>query len=161
MSRRVWIDTGLWDDLGEASNHAKLLWFYLLTSPLSNQAGFYKLNLRYLAIDLGSEFKDLLLEPTDLYIYDKDTELVLIPNYLKYNVAKSPQQLRGVANSVRSNSMCPLWVDYMFALNKYCGKDSLTYYDERILKQVKILAEGGKYTNPKSTVVYELLNDLI
>ena len=66
-----------------------IIYFYILTNPSTNQAGFYRLVKDDVEYVLGKKGKAELLKGTPLYKYDEVNEVVWIPNYLKYNFAKS------------------------------------------------------------------------
>lgn len=76
-------------------DQAKLLYFYLLTSPHNNTIGFYRLPYEYITADLTWENEkvtkefEFLIEKTNLIEYDKDAAVVLIKDFLHYNPIKN------------------------------------------------------------------------
>ena len=143
MSRYSLITTDTWYDQEflELSDTEKLVWFYLLTSPLSNQAGFFKLPPKYLRVALGEKAEAALIQPSKLYKYDLATEQVLLLNYLKYNTAKSPQQLSGVRRDLRGLQPCPLFGDFILRAQRWCGEKVLEYMDKSFMTQILMLSE--------------------
>lgn len=96
MGKRTWIDSDLWSDIDDLDNEGKLFYLYLLTNGQRNIAGYYRINLRYAALDLGKterEVEELLESDQKYWKYDKDTRQVLIPKFTRYNIVKSKQQI--------------------------------------------------------------------
>lgn len=96
MGKRTWIDSDLWSDIDDLDNEGKLFYLYLLTNSQRNIAGYYKINLRYAAFELGKtekEVEELLKSDHKYWRYDKQTQQVLIPKFTKYNIVKSKQQI--------------------------------------------------------------------
>ena len=96
MGKRTWIDSDIWTDTDDLDNKGKLFYIYLLTNGQRNMAGFYHVRLKYMALDLGlsvSEVEAMLSMNTKYWVYDKDTQQVLIPKFTRYNVVKSKQQI--------------------------------------------------------------------
>lgn len=95
----------MWNDekFCQLSDHGKLLFIYLLSCPHSNALGAYILKPKYIEADLNWTEKKVLESTTEvlgkgLIRYDKDTSLVLICNYLKYNPPVSPNHFVNIAN---------------------------------------------------------------
>ena len=124
MSRYTAISTDIWNDreFRKLTPTGKLLYFYILTNPSTNQAGFYRLVKDDVEYVLGKKGKAELLKGTPLYKYDEVNEVVWIPNYLKYNFAKSKQQTTGVNRAVERLPYCDLMVDFYVNFLKYSGE---------------------------------------
>lgn len=129
MSRYTAISNDIWSDreFRKLSPVGKNVYLFILTNPQGNQAGMYRLSLDLVEFYLGKDAVDEMLTGSPLYKYDKENEVVLIPNYLKYNIAKSNQQLQGVARCVASIPYCTLVVDWMESFIRYTGEDSVKY----------------------------------
>jgi hypothetical protein len=58
MDRYSNVHTRMWyaKDFKELDDEEKLLFIYLITSPHSNSAGYYRLPLGYVSSDLGKGF---------------------------------------------------------------------------------------------------------
>ena len=71
------------------STEQKLMYFQLLSHPQGNKAGFFQIDTEYMADIMckcsETELFVRLTTPTTLWKYDPSTDVVLIPNYLKYN----------------------------------------------------------------------------
>ena len=92
MGKRTWIDSDIWADTDDLDNDGKLFYIYLLTNEQRNIAGYYKVNLRYMALDLGltaAEVEGKLMRENKYWIYDKPTKQVLIPKFTRFNIVKS------------------------------------------------------------------------
>lgn len=95
------VESQFWRDekMKPASDEAKLLMFYLLTSPHKNLIGFYYLPHAYGCADLKwsqEKYKSALQELIDLdrIVYDDNSEVVLIKNHLKYNPIQNQNQAK-------------------------------------------------------------------
>lgn len=95
MGKRTWIDSDIWSDTDDLDNTEKMFYIYLLTNGQRNIAGYYKINLKYAASDLGmteKEVFDLLNKNTKYWAYAPVEKQVLIPKFTRYNIVKSRQQ---------------------------------------------------------------------
>ena len=52
MGRRTWIDSDIWYETRNLPEEEIRLYIHLLVNEGGNIAGYYKLNLRYLAVDM-------------------------------------------------------------------------------------------------------------
>jgi len=102
------IYTKIWNDekFRQLSPEAQRLYFYVLTSPHSNMAGFYLLPKPYIERDmvtlpkgLDKPFDELL--DKGLIKYDEGANMILIPNYFRYNPLNNKNQKKGANNRVR------------------------------------------------------------
>ena len=100
--RYVRVANKIWQDekIKNLSDDAKLLYLYVLTSPHSNMAGYYVLPKPYVAYDLNwlperldKAFAELLR--TGLIKYCEQSDVILIPNFLKYNPIQNKNQAIG------------------------------------------------------------------
>ena len=106
-SRYIRVATKFWQDekVKALSDDSKLLYLYVLTSPHSNMAGYYVLPKPYVAYDLNwlperlDKAFDKLLHH-GLIKYCKQSDVVLIPNFLKYNPMQNQNQAKGAARRV-------------------------------------------------------------
>lgn len=93
MANRV-ISTDLWNDkkwAGIENIRTRYVWLYLLTCPLSNSCGVFKLPLKYVSADTTlniDEIKRSIRELQDLRlcIYDSGCEEIAILRYPIYNL---------------------------------------------------------------------------
>ena len=125
-SRYIRIATKFWQDekARRLSDDAKLLYLYVLTSPHSNMAGYYVLPKPYVAYDLqwlperlDKAFAELLR--TGLIKYCKQSDVVLIPNFLKYNPMQNQNQAKGAARRVAELPANTLREDFRTVLERY------------------------------------------
>ena len=90
------------------SPHAKLLWYYAITSCHGNAAGLYHITLRTIAQELSGdgvviskeEIPELFeeLKALDIVYYD-DAEVLWVKNFLRHQTS-SPKFLAGVAKAL-------------------------------------------------------------
>lgn len=96
MGKRTWIDSDIWTDTDDLNPTEKYFYICLLTNSQRNIAGYYKVNIKYLSLDMGISVEHILelLEKEQKYwAYDKGTKQVLIPKFTRFNVVKSKQQI--------------------------------------------------------------------
>lgn len=143
MARAAYITTDIWIDDGfrEMSKDEKLVWMYLITSPLSNIAGFFKLPPTYIEVAIDKESANILQSPCKMWKYDADTKQVLLTNFLKHNTPKSSSQMKAVAKQVQSLDRCGLLVDFMFSVYKYCSPEIFEYFDKRFMDYIRTEAK--------------------
>lgn len=152
----------LWNDkeVSKLSIGGKLLYVYLLSSPHSNIAGYYHIPIKRIKGDLcryneetDTFFKEdiqffnkdiypALIEQEKLWMYDKETEQVFIPTYLKHNKIGGPKQLKAIDTCLKTLSVCPLHIEFLNKLIRYTSEDALMYLDPVMLKEVKSLLES-------------------
>lgn len=102
IASKVWQD----DKFRVLSDEAKILYLYVLTSPHSNMIGYYRLPKPYAAYDLqwlperlNQRFAELL--EVGLVKYCDKSDVVLIPNFLKYNTIQNPNQAKKAVSKLR------------------------------------------------------------
>lgn len=161
MAKYTLVRSELWSDqkVGELSLPAKALYNYILTSPVSNLAGYYTLQIIQIKANLCRYNKELgefnakdeelfkkevlpeLKSQKCLWKYDPVNEQILIPKYLKYNKVGGSSQLTAVARAVKTLKVCELHIDFLYALHKYVGTAACDYIDRDILKKVLKMAK--------------------
>jgi hypothetical protein len=117
-------------DTAALSNEAKLLFLYLLTGPHSNGLGCYRLPPAYIQADLGwaldkvsSALAQLESEQANICLLCRDTNYILMPNYLKWNAIANPKVAAArvrEAREVPKNSQ--VWAGMVEALSTYARK---------------------------------------
>lgn len=124
--RYVRVANKIWQDekIKNLSDDAKLLYLYVLTSPHSNMAGYYVLPKPYVAYDLNwlperldKAFGELLRN--GLIKYCEQSDVVLIPNFLKYNPMQNKNQAIGAARRVRELPSNTLAKDFLTVLKRF------------------------------------------
>ena len=107
-ARYIRVATKIWTDekTKPLSDDGKLLYLYILSSPHSNMAGYYVLPKPYVCYDLGwtpqrlgKPFGELLAN--GLIYYCETSDVVLIPNFLKYNVVQNVNQAKSANKRLR------------------------------------------------------------
>lgn len=125
-SRYIRVATKFWQDekVKALSHEARLLYLYVLTSPHSNMAGYYVLPKPYVAYDLNwlpqqldKAFGELVQQ--GLIKYCEQSDVVLIPNFLKYNPMQNKNQAKGAARRVGELPTNTLRGDFLTVLERY------------------------------------------
>lgn len=139
MGKRTWIDSDMWGDTDDLQSEDKLFYLYLLTNEQRNIAGYYKVNLKHIAIDLGIssvEAEERLKKKQKYWDYDEETKQVLIPKFTRYNIVKSKQQLAKLNAELSVLKPCRLHKAFIKAFVEVNGIGA----DELIEEQFKIKA---------------------
>ena len=135
MGKRTWIDSDIWCDTEDLSDDEKIIYLYLLTNDQRNIAGYYKLNIRHMAFDLGiteARLMKTLVREQKYWIYDKETSQVLIPKFTKYNIVKSKQQIAAMNAELSKLKPCPLHRIFLESFVEVNGTGAETLIDEKI-----------------------------
>ena len=138
MGKRTWIDSDIWSDTEDLDNEEKMFYLYLLTNGQRNIAGYYKVNLNYMALDIGmgkADIEALLLKDTKYWKYDKDTHQVLIPKFTRYNVVKSKQQITKMNAELSMLKPCRLHKLFLKAFEEVNGLGACELIDPKFKRE--------------------------
>jgi DnaD/phage-associated family protein len=120
IASKIWQD----DKFRAISDEAKLLFLYILTSQHSNMIGYYLLPKPYVAYDLkwlpeqlDKRFSELL--QIGLIKYCDKGDVVLIPNFLKYNTIQNPNQAKGAVNRLKEVPQNTLVDEFLACIKEY------------------------------------------
>lgn len=134
MGKRTWIDSDFWIDTEDLSDADRLLYLRLLTQEQRNKAGYYKLNVRYMAFDMGiteKELEERLSKEQKYWMYDKDTKQVLIPRFTRYNLVRSDKQIKSMCAELSKLKPCSLDGLFLKAFEECNGIGALALIDEK------------------------------
>lgn len=164
MGRFTIIDSSIWTDreFEQLDFDGKLLYFYVLSSPIGNMAGYYRLPIKQIVCDLEipkERIEPNLLSQKKLWKYDEKTSQILLPNYLKYNRIGGANQLKAINSSIRTLSFCELHIDFMKALLTYSRLDSWKGIDKNIVAETLTLAE--QTDSEAATFLIDTFNNFI
>jgi len=116
VSVKTWVSS----DFRRLSEHGKLLWLYLLTGPVRQQApGIYRAGIGVCSDDLGwdrSVIESALKELTDAGMVQRDdsTNVIYLPNWPKYNrPPANPNVLKSWLNILDCIPDCELKDNYI------------------------------------------------
>lgn len=100
------IDTKIWSDpkVRALSPHAKLLFVYAITSPHGHLSGIYYLPQTFVIYETGLSKKEVETARAELIKrglvrYDRDKEVVMVENMLRYQ-ARGPKNMKSVATQL-------------------------------------------------------------
>lgn len=140
---RTWIDSDIWTDTDDLDNEGKLLYLFLLTNEQRNIAGYYKVNLRHMAFDLGmteGKLEKMLTRNPKYWMYDKDTKQVLIPKFTRYNIVKSKQQYAKLNADLDKLKPCRLHKLFLEAFVEVNGIGADELIDEKFKRKAEALS---------------------
>ena len=138
MGKRTWIDSDIWSDVDDLNNREKMFYIYLLTNGQRNIAGYYKINLKYVASDLGTtvnEVEELMANGRKYWDYDPETKQVLIPKFTRYNLVKSRQQCSALNAELEKLKPCRLHKKFLDAFVEVNGLGAELMLDGRFRSQ--------------------------
>lgn len=129
----------------------RLLYNYLLNSPVNNAAGYYRLTKAQLRVDMCREddstdtgfmaedeklFTEKILpaltSQCKLWKYDEKTKQVLVPNYLKYNKIVGPKQMGPLINALLPLQKSPLHILFFKECLVYMRQEDLNLLWSRL-----------------------------
>lgn len=129
IEARIWQD----QDFKKLSDSSKLLFIYLLTCPHRNMVGLYYMPTFYILNDfvdpsqtVSKGFQDGLkmvvdglseLSENGFIRVDKQSEMIFICNYLKYNPPENPNQVKKMAKVIESLPETVLIFDLYATIN--------------------------------------------
>ncbi|MCK9467616.1 MAG: hypothetical protein M0P94_04795 [Candidatus Absconditabacterales bacterium] len=97
LANRFWHD----EKIETLDTDSAFLFLYLISSPHSNMAGYYRIPKKYIQADLGYDREKVdksleILSKMGFILYDEIASVVLILNFLKYNKIQNPNQLKSL-----------------------------------------------------------------
>ncbi len=175
--RYIRIASKFWQDekVKLLSDDAKLLYMYILTSPHSNMIGYYILPKPYVSYDLswsgerlGKPFGELL--ENGLIMYCEHSDVVLVPNFLRYNTIQNANQAKGALNRLMglpSNSLVDEFITVVKQFAEPFAEQLVKGLPERytntVTGSVTVTATGSEaeceQVRPKETKVAKKFDD--
>ena len=134
MGRRTWIDSGIWYDTRKLTSKERDLYLHLLVNDNGNSAGYYKLNMVHLCVDMGmseDELLGMLRVKNKFWLFDEGTEQVLIPKYTKYNKIAGSSSIRKLNVDLDQLTPCRLHKEFLKAWENCNGIGSVELIDEK------------------------------
>ena len=145
------VDALIWSDTKYRvlSDDGKLLFFYVLTCSHRNILGFYRLPVQYGAYDMNWEMERFDKGLQELlgkgFInYNFNTNIILIPNYLKYNPLENQNQVKGAIktlSSIPANGLDVDMLNVLEGLGKPFIKPLIEQFHKRLGKQVDVYVD--------------------
>lgn len=124
MGKRTWIDSDIWSDTDGLNNQEQVVFLWLLTNAQRNIAGYYRINFRYMALDLHASearLEKVLCKEQKYWSYDRETKQVLIPKFTRYNIVKSKQQITALNAELNKLHPCRLHKEFLEAFEEVNG----------------------------------------
>lgn len=138
------VNPSLWGSqkFSKLSQADKLLYFYFLTCPHSNSAGFFRCPIGYMTSDLKMEEETLRkgierVCDTLLIGYDFNEETVLLYQWFRFNPPSNPNHAKKVFNDILGLSDCDLKFQ---CLQQF--KECLTDKGWKIPEELEIILKG-------------------
>lgn len=140
MGKRTWIDSDIWNDTDGLNNQEQVVYLWLLTNSQRNIAGYYKINLRYMALDLHASearLEKVLAKEQKYWMFDSETHQVLIPKFTRYNIVKSKQQITALNAELNKLKPCPLHKAFLKAFEDVNGIGATELIDAKFKDKAK------------------------
>lgn len=141
----------------------QLLYFKLLTHPFHNKAGFFHLDIEYTARMMmrctQAKLKKELLAETDLWKYDESTDVILIPNYLKYNKAAGSKSLTGLKRELEQLPKTRLCVEFIYKFYELTNGEGLCYLPKQMVETAIALTKNQE--SVMHSLVYKYITTLL
>lgn len=140
MGKRTWIDSDIWNDTDGLNNQEQVVYLWLLTNSQRNIAGYYKINLRYMALDLHASetrLEKVLCKEQKYWMFDRETHQVLIPKFTRYNIVKSKQQITALNAELNKLKPCPLHKAFLKAFEDVNGIGASELIDAKFKDKAK------------------------
>ena len=134
MGKRTWIDSQIWGDTDDLDDKGKLFYLYLLTNDQRNIAGYYRISLKYIWVDLGwskTQIEEMLNKEQKYWVYDPETSQVLIPKFTRYNIVKSKQQISKLNAELATLKPCGLHKRFIEAFEEVNGLGAANLLEEK------------------------------
>ena len=165
VSVKTWVSS----DFRQLSERGKLLWLYLLTGPIRQQApGIYRAGLGVCTDDLEWERKDIELALQELINAgmverDNKSNVIYLPNWSKYNrPPANPNVLKSWLNILDCIPDCQLKDNYILELKSVIeSADNPSASLDVFLLWVKPLKPVKKAIKPQNKPNVEVSNELI
>ena len=158
-------DTQTWQDpwFESLSPKAKLLFIYLWTNGICNQAGMYQISQKRIEFEVGFKIDDAMEELKDKVFWDKKRDIIWVKNFFKWqcqnrkfaiaalnSISKLPEDL--IAQFVAYNRN--LIEKYNIELSRY-GIDTLSIgypnsIDTHALSETETVTKNNINTTPNS-----------
>lgn len=140
MGKMTWIDSDIWTDTEDLTVKERLLYICLLTNNQRNIAGYYKINISHIRLDIGfteTELTEMLLKKQKYWDFDKDTRQVLIPKFTKFNTVRSPQQIKKLNAEIDMLKPCRLHPKFIQAFVNCNGIGAEELLDKKFIDKAK------------------------
>lgn len=153
---KVFSDMWISEDFKSLSANEKVLFLYLLSCEHCNAIGFYRLPIGYINADIGVDSKTIetclaSLEKRGMISYDKQSSMVLVRNYLRWNFLENENQMKSAVKSFEQLKRTRLDCEFVQVVNQYCP-----HMIEKSVTAKELLEKG--FDNSSETVTEPLLN---
>ncbi|MPM13396.1 hypothetical protein SDC9_59753 [bioreactor metagenome] len=153
---KVFSDMWISEDFKSLTSNEKVLFMYLLSCEHCNAIGFYRLPIGYINADIGVDSKTIetclaSLEKRGMISYDKQSSMVLVRNYLRWNFLENDNQMKSAVRSFEQLKRTHLDCEFVQVVNQYCP-----HMIEKSATAKELLEKG--FDNGSETVTEPLSN---
>lgn len=123
------IHVSFWQDsfVLELTPEEKYFYLYLMTNSKTKQCGCYELPLKVMVLETGYDY-ETINKLLDRFInygkidYCKETKEILIKNWHKYNISKSPSVLSCIKKEIAEIKHQPFFQHCIYTVPTQCGE---------------------------------------
>ena len=125
--RYATVHTKMWQDnkFRSLDQPARMLFLYLLTSPHGNMIGYYYLPKAYIVADTGMDARQVegavqTLQQLGMVLYDDDSQMILLKQFLKYNPISNENQVKGAVQLIKELPESWLIMELLGCIEAHC-----------------------------------------
>jgi len=160
-----------WEDdfILDLKKDEKYLYFYLLTNPKTNLWGIYEISLKVMEFHLDMKSDQILklidrLQLSDKIIYSKETNEIVIRNWLKYNFNPSPLVVKNIENGLKTIKNQNL-IQYLYGIDTLSIQyqypiNTLSIPRDTVIESLKSLSSLKEKDLKEDIKEYSSLKDL-
>ena len=134
--RYATIHTKVWQDskFRGLDSMGKMMFMYLLTAPHSNMIGYYYIPKLYMAADTDMPMDEIdraldALVDAGMVLYDSDSNMLLLRQFLKYNPLNNENQVKGALQLLGELPESPLVVEFYSGIEAHCPDHTERFRD--------------------------------
>ena len=125
--RYATIHTKVWQDskFRGLDSIGKMLFMYLLTAPHGNMIGYYYIPKLYMAADTDMSMDEIdraldALVDAGMALYDNDSNMILLKQFLKYNPISNENQVKGAVQLIKELPESWLIMELLGCIEAHC-----------------------------------------
>ena len=125
--RYATVHTKMWQDnkFRSLDQPTRMLFLYLLTSPHGNMIGYYYLPKAYIVADTGMDARQVegavqTLQQLGMVLYDDDSQMILLKQFLKYNPISNENQVKGAVQLIKELPESWLIMELLGCIEAHC-----------------------------------------
>ena len=165
MAKYRQLHTTFWNDslILDLTPEQKYFYIYLLTNPNTTQCGIYEISIKQISYHTGYN-KDTVLNLLELFVelkkivYSKETNELLLLNFLKFNASESPSIKKCIEKDLKAvkNKDLIQYIQGVYNVSTVCGgnKEEEEEEEEIISNKKKKNNKGGNVVDYYNNIAF-------